>query len=111
MAFSQKPDGPYLSNKTCGKSFDDNNDYFVNKLKKSKISVLRHLINMTMKNTRSVTGWNIRGILLLSSKSRIDNLTVRDVKAIKYHPVCEEDRWIIKKMLQIKFGEMEIPTG
>ena len=87
---------------------------FVSKLKESKKPVLRQLINMTMKNTRSVTGRNLRGILLLSSKSRIENLTVSDVKAIKYHPVSDEDMWrlpIIKEMLQMKSGEMEIPIG
>jgi hypothetical protein len=87
---------------------------FVNKLKVSKKPVLQQLINLTMRNTRSITGRNLRGILLLSSKSRVEDLTVSDVKEIQYHPISEGEMWrvpVIKEMLEMKSGEMEIPAG
>ena len=87
---------------------------FVHKLRVSKKPVLQQMINLTMRNTRSVTGRNLRGILLLSSKSQVEDLTVNDIKEIKYHPISEGDMWrvpLIKEMLQMKSGEIEFPTG
>ena len=40
--------------------------------------VLRQLLRLTMKNTQSVTGRNIRGIMLMTKKSRVEDLTVED---------------------------------
>ena len=64
-----------------------------------------------MRNTRNVAGRNLRGILLLSSKSRVEELTVSDVKEIQYHPISEEEMWrvlVIKEMLEMKSGEIKI---
>ena len=87
---------------------------FVNKLHESKKPVLRQLIDLTRRNTRTVTGRNLRGILLLTPKSRVEDLTVEDAKNIQYHPLTEDDRWrvpVIKDILMIRSGELKMPEG
>ena len=49
---------------------------FVNKVKVSKKAVLRQLFNLTMRNTGTVTGRNLRGILIQMSKSRVEEYPV-----------------------------------
>ena len=85
---------------------------FVKKLETSKKPVLRQLIRLTKNNTMSVTGKNLRGILLLTQKSRVNDLEEEDVKNIKYHHLEETEMWrmtVINEVLQIKSGERELP--
>ena len=87
---------------------------FVNKLQQWKKPVLRQLINLTLRNTCTITGRNLRGILLLTSKSRVEYLTVEDAKNIQYHQLNEDDWWrvpVIKDVLMIRPGELELPEG
>ena len=87
---------------------------FVEKLKMSKKLVLRQLLRLTMNNTRSVTGRNLRGIMLLTTKNKVGDLTEEDAKMIQYHPLCETELWrvsIVKEILEIKCGEVELPEG
>ena len=52
--------------------------------------------------------------MLLSSKSRVEDLRVSDAKEIKYHRISKEEMWrvqVIKEMQQMKSGENEIATG
>ena len=59
---------------------------FTEKLKTSdKTSYMFNLIKL---DARSVTGRNLRNIMLLVNKSNIDNLSPLDVESIKY---CEID--------------------
>ena len=81
---------------------------FVKSLEKSKKLVLRQLIRITMTNTQSITGRNLRGILLLTKKSRVQDLEEEDVKQIQYHHLEETEQWrivIIKEVLEMKSGE------
>jgi hypothetical protein len=85
---------------------------FVEKLKMSKKPVLRQLLRLTMNNTKSVTGRNLRGIMLLTSKTKVEDLTEEDAKMIEYHPLSESEQWrvsIIKEVLEIKCGEVDLP--
>jgi hypothetical protein len=85
---------------------------FVKSLQKSKKLVLRQLIRLTMTNTQSITGRNLRGILLLTKKSRVQDLEEEDVKQIQYHHLEESEQWrivVIKEVLEMKSGERELP--
>ena len=85
---------------------------FVKSLEKSKKLVLRQLIRITMTNTQSITGRNLRGILLLTKKSRVQDLEEEDVKQLQYHHLEETEQWrivIIKEVLEMKSGEREVP--
>ena len=85
---------------------------FVEKLKTSEKPVLRQLLRLTMKNTQSVTGRNMRSILLMTKKSRVEDLTEEDARNIQYHSLDDTEQWrivTIKEVLEIKSGEREIP--
>ena len=85
---------------------------FVKKLEMSKKQVLRQLIRLTMTNTQSVTGRNLRGILLLTQKSRVEDLDEDDVKNIQYHRLDDTEEWrvvTIKEVLEMQSGERELP--
>ena len=87
---------------------------FVNKVKVSKKAVLRQLFNLTMRNTGTVTGRNLRGILIQMSKSRVEDMTIEDAKNIQYHLLTQDDVWqvlVVKDILMIRLGEMELPKG
>ena len=85
---------------------------FVEKLKTSEKPVLRQLLRLTMKNTQSVTGRNMRGILLMTKKSRVEDLTEEDARNIQYHSLDDTEQWRIVTMtevLEIKSGMRELP--
>ena len=87
---------------------------FVNKLAISKKPVLRQLLRLTMNNTQSVTGRNLRGILLETSKARVEDITEDDIRMIGYHPLDESEQWriaIIKEVMEIRSGEAILPEG
>ena len=44
-------------------------------------------------DSQSVTGSNLRNIMLLVDKSRIDDLCVEDSFNVKYHPIPQEELW------------------
>ena len=85
---------------------------FMKKLQMSMKQVLRQLIRLTMTNTQSVTGRNLRGILLLTQKSRVEDLDEDDVKNIQYHRLDDTEDWrvvTIKEVLEMQSGERELP--
>ena len=85
---------------------------FVEKLRNSEKPVLRQLLRLTMKNTQSVTGRNLRGIMLLTRKSKVEDLKEDDVKNIQYHALSSTEQWrivTIKELLEMKSGERELP--
>ena len=87
---------------------------FVEKLRSSEKPVLRQMIRLTMNNAQSVTGRNLRGIMLLTSKSRVKDLTIEDVRNIKYHDLDDTEKWrivTINEVLEIKSGDRELPVN
>ena len=87
---------------------------FVEKLRSSEKPVLRQMIRLTMNDAQSVTGRNLRGIMLLTSKSRVKDLTIEDVRNIKYHDLDDTEKWrivTINEVLEIKSGDRELPVN
>ena len=87
---------------------------FVEKLRSSEKPVLRQMIRLTMNDAQSVTGRNLRGIMLLTSKSRVKYLTIEDVRNIKYHDLDDTEKWrivTINEVLEIKSGDRELPVN
>ena len=62
-------------------------------------------------NVRSVTGYNLRRIMLESGKNNVDQLKDVGINNIEYHPVSNDDKWkikVIKECIDVKFGRLEI---
>ena len=75
-------------------------------MKSSKIA-LKCLFELIKNDTQSVTGFNLRKIMLLVNKSSVDELTPADSKEVSYSPVPDSDKWkidIVQEITDIKFG-------
>jgi hypothetical protein len=61
--------------------------------------VTNMLLRTIQNNERSVTGYNLRRIILETGKTNVDQLNNVGIENIEYHPVSAEDKW---KILVIK---------
>ena len=66
---------------------------FIAKIKNSTKPLLRTILSAIMHDTRSTTGKNLRGILLLSSKGSVEELSVSDANHFPYFPMSQEEEW------------------
>ena len=66
---------------------------FVDRIKSSKKIALKKVFNTVKYDCQSVTGSNLRNIMLLVDKSSIGDLCVEDSSNISYHPIAQEDLW------------------
>ena len=66
---------------------------FINRLKGSSKLVLRQLYQLVCKDARSVTGSNLRNIMIMTNCSKVEDLHPALVRNIKYHNVEENQVW------------------
>ena len=70
-----------------------------------------HVLKYAKSDVRSITGSNIRNILLLTEKDAIENITKHDIKGLKYHEVTREDTWkisFIRELIEIKNNQLSL---
>ena len=82
---------------------------FMESIRSSKKNIPKLLLSTIEFDTRSVTGSNLRKIMLLVNKSTIKHLNIRDSDSIHYHKILKEDGWkvgMIKEITDIKFDKM-----
>ena len=87
---------------------------FISKVRDSPKLVLRQLYSIAKADVRTVTGSNLRHILLLTSLSRVDDIQPSTVDNIRYNKIMEQDKWrvhIIKEALDIRNGDITAPEG
>ena len=68
---------------------------FIKRIEFSKKSTISHILKHVKFDCRSTTGNNLRNILLLSKKSKVDSLLPSDADLIKYQPIDESNMWRI----------------
>ena len=77
---------------------------------KSEKSVLRNILTQVQSDVRTVTGRNLRSILLITDKSSIDQLHTKDIDQVSYYGEPEQWRVVsILEALRIRAGELELP--
>jgi hypothetical protein len=84
---------------------------FINQINKSQKNIPKQLLNTIQFDTRSVTGSNIRRILLLTGKENINQITHTDIENIDYAVISNENRWridLIKEITDVKFDQLSI---
>ena len=84
---------------------------FVKLVRQCPKSILGHFLNDIQRDTRSITGLNLRNILLSADKSNVEDLTLKDVSSLKYFPVREEDTWKInltRELIKVKETQLEV---
>ena len=79
---------------------------FIEKLENSTKPLLRTILRAIKYDTRSTTGKNLRGILLLSNKGSIEELSLSDVDNFPYFSMPDEDEWKTE-MLTLLLEERE----
>ena len=65
-----------------------------------------------MLDVRSVTGDNMRKIMLLVGKTRVEDVGMEDLSKLTYHKLEEQAMWkvpMIKEIINIKSDEMKVP--
>ena len=65
------------------------------KIEKSEKTAIKMLKKEAMRDVRSTTGANLRGIMLLAGESSIMNVTRDSIRKIEYYKVKDEDMWKI----------------
>ena len=84
---------------------------FIMQIKKSNKKAAKFLLESIQFDTNSVTGSNLRNILLLTDKADIQDLLPADLSNLKYHPIQNEDKWkvsILQEILEIKHGNLGV---
>ena len=84
---------------------------FLSQIEKSQKSLPKILLQLIKQDCRSVTGSNLRNILLLSNKDDVSKLTHTEVRNMIYMPVPEQNEWkvnILDELINVKWGEAVI---
>ena len=83
---------------------------FVQSIRSSKKVAIRNLLKSIEFDTRSVTGQNLRSLLLKSNLVDIHKLKGSDVTS-EYRPISEEDKFrvgFINEIIEVKNNNLEI---
>ena len=69
---------------------------------------------MASADVRTVTGQNLRNILLLTNKLHVDQLDPSIVSTLEYHKKDEQETWrtsLVKELVDLKHGDLVNPYG
>jgi hypothetical protein len=83
---------------------------FIQAIRKGKKIAIRNLLNVMEYDTRSVTGHNLRSLLLQSDVPHIQKLKASDVTAA-YRSMSEEDQFrfgFINEIIDVKNNNLEV---
>ena len=84
---------------------------FLSQIEKSKKLIPKQLLSFIKHDVRSTTGSNLRNILLLTKKNTIEEITLEDIKLIKYNQIDNNDMWkvgFINEVTEIKFNQSSV---
>ena len=84
---------------------------FVQQIKKSSKKSSKFLLESIQHDARSITGSNLRNILLKTDKTSIRDLVPNDVLNIEYHPIQEDENWkvsFIQELIEAKNSNLEV---
>ena len=87
---------------------------FIEKIKKSEKPLLRQLFSICSRDSHSVTGSNLRHILLQTDKIDIEELSVSTAHNLIYKRLSPDDEWrvsLIQEIIDIKAGLKSLPDG
>ena len=84
---------------------------FLDKIRKGKKTKLRHILKFVENDCQSVTGLNLRNILLLTDKHKIEDLCQSDIFHLTYRPIPENERWrpsLLEELLEIRDEQQDL---
>ena len=81
---------------------------FIVQIEKSPKILPNILLQTIKRDCRSITGFNLRNILLMTNKDDILELIPADIQQMKYFPVADHDKWkipMVMELINVKWGE------
>ena len=84
---------------------------FILQIENSQKTLPKLLLQTVKRDCRSVTGSNLRNILLLTRKDTIEELVPDDAFQMNYIPVMDENKWriaMINELIDVKWGKTDI---
>ena len=84
---------------------------FLHQIEKSKKNLPKKILKCVMKETRSTTGSNLRKMMILFNKVRVEDISKSDVDAFKYAEVPPGNEWrveMVKEMIEIRNSNLEV---
>ena len=85
---------------------------FIKRIRNSSKPVLRLLYSLASSDARTVTGSNLRNILLLTDRLQVDDLEPSLMDTIKYHQIEENESWrvgLVMELLDVQHGDVDLP--
>lgn len=85
---------------------------FLNQIQNSNKILPKQLLNLVQNDVNSVTGRNIKRILLLTKKTKWMDVSPADINSIVYADIPEGNSWrvpLIQEITDVKFGQVDIP--
>ena len=84
---------------------------FIKQIQKSSKKAINSLLESIFYDARSITGSNLRNILLMTGKTDVRDLVPEDVDKMEYHPIPEGEKWkisIVQEIIEQKNGNLDI---
>ena len=81
----------------------------INSIRKSKKNILKCLLSEVERDVRSISGRNLRMIMLQREKSDISELSVSDADNLPYHDLAEDEDWRTGMLLHLLEERREAP--
>ena len=84
---------------------------FLQQIHKSDKVFPKQLLRLIENDTRSITGCNLRRILLLVKRSKVEEISKDDIENIEYANLNDDDCWrvnLIKEITNVKFGQVSV---
>ena len=83
---------------------------FIAMIRKSSKFALIQLLEIISEDVRLSTGSNLRSIMLLANKSRVEELETSEV-IVEYHEIEDLEKWrvdFIREVVEFKLGELKV---
>ena len=84
---------------------------FILQIQKSEKLLPKQLLRLIENDTRSITGGNLRRILLLVKRSKVEEISKEDIENIEYATLNDDDNWrvnLIREITDVKFGQVVV---
>ena len=84
---------------------------FLDQIEKCSKVVVSQLLIHVKQDVRSTTGSNSKKIMLLSGKTRVEEVDQSDATKLKYHQQNDDEEWKVvtnKELIDVKYGRKEL---
>ena len=84
---------------------------FTELIMKSNKKSLIHVFKMIRRDVQSVTGNNLRKMMMMTGKSDIEDLCADDISKAEYAPIPLDEKWridLLDELIDVKYGNSKV---